>query len=872
MTPPAEWMAEKLGRATQTLLHYAGATLAGIILLAAIALAYGVSHIGINTSTADMFSTTLDWHKDFRRFKTSFPQLVDNVLVVIDSTSAEDAEVLQNQLVQKLSARTDLFDVVLAPETMAFFQQNGFLYLSEIQLQTRSDQLARIQPMLARLAATPDIAGLAALLEEAMSSPVAPENEMRAILAAMGDALHMNAQGENFRISWRSILESDGEAEHGVYRRIVLLAPKLDFAIAQPRKASIQMIRNQIQSLEVPPTTTLRLTGSVAMQYEEQQTVAKGMAAGAAATFLLVIGVLFLALRSWRFVAASLLTLLCGLALTIAFAAFWVGYLNLISVAFAVLYIGLGIDFAIHYCLRYRELLDEGMNPQEAVPATSLYIGGSLVLCAITTSAGFYSFIGTDFIGMAELGLISGTGMFFSLLISLILLPVLLKFMGPGIRAGEKTLGNPLLSAIGEWAACHKRGVLLATLLIIAGAGWASIDTRFDSNPLNLRDPNSESVSTYVELMRDGDSTPMTLSVLAPGPALNSLKAELVKLPVVKGTRSFSDLVPDDQGSKLAIIADLQLLLGDIGPINPLPVEVQRDVSALSALQIALEKNGDSPLKTDFDKLAGHLAEWKTGFEALPHAEKQQRLESLSHSFFDNLSREWLKILKGLQAVTVTSSDLPEPLSSLWRTDTDLQRLEVVPRDDLSSNQAIARFVQTVSAVAPHSTGLPAVQFRGGQTVIKALLQAFATALAALIVILLLLTHSLRNTFTILAPLLLAALMTCAATVLLDVPFNFANVITLPLLLGIGVDNGIHMVHRHQHHAVAGKNLLATATARAILYSSLTTVCSFGTLAFSNHPGTASMGLLLTIGMILSVVSALFLAPALMHEQRPSAA
>ena len=181
------------------------------------------------------------------------------------------------------------------------------------------------------------------------------------------------------------------------------------------------------------------------------------------------------------------------------------------------------------------------------------------------------------------------------------------------------------------------------------------------------------------------------------------------------------------------------------------------------------------------------------------------------------------------------------------------------------------RFVAAVRKVAPDAIGFPVIYLEAGDAVVKSFQQALVLAIIAVTILLLVLLRPKSDTLFVLLPLLLAGGLTGAASVVLGVPFNFANVIALPLLLGIGVDSGIHMVHRMRAAPPASGLILETSTARAVLYSSLTTMCSFGNLAVSPHRGMASMGALLTVGIAFTLLCTLVVLPALMVNGKESA-
>ncbi|MDT8397467.1 MAG: efflux RND transporter permease subunit [Pseudomonadales bacterium] len=848
-----------LYRMTAAIQRFAWAVLMTAAILSGGLLFYALTHLGINTNTSGMFSLELPWFQQFNEFRDEFPALDANVLVVIDGPVPERVDEAQRKLAERLQETPAVYGMVLAIESSPFFRRNALLFLSPDELQTFGDRLAVMQPVLGRLGQQPHLAGFLSLLADSLEADADPPAELEQTMTRLTRLFEEAAEGDAEAISWQTLL--DEQAAEDSYRRVILVAPRLDFAGAEPRKRVLAGIREQIQLLGLGESDglTLRLSGSLALQQEELESVGQGIVQGALLTLLLVIVILMLTFRSWRLFAASLLTLFFGLIITAAFAAAGIGHLNLISIAFAVLYIGLGIDFAIHYCLHYRELLSGGHSHEQAIREASGDTGVSLVLCAASSSIGFLAFVPTAFAGVAELGLISGFGMFASLLATLVLLPALLHLFGPPRNVGIEH--SPLLFAlIGRFSTRHLVTVRLGVLLLAVAAIWLAAQAHFDSNPLHLRDPDSESVSTYYDLLNDARTSPLTLSFLSPAEAAPALKEEITALPEVKEVREIADFVPAGQEEKMAMLDDLTLMLGEPAPIILAAPEVDRDVSAIRSLAARLLDAS----RVNERELGRAMQGWLAEQDA---AGQEQALTKLSEAALGTFPLTWNRLVDGFAATPFGVSELPPELRSLWLSADGRQRVEIIPAQALTDMAQIKRFIEAVESHAPGASGLPAIEYYGGQTVATSFVQAIATALVCVFLLLLLLLRDFRRTLVVIAPLLLATTLTAASTVLLNMPFNFANVITLPLLIGVGVDNGIHMVQRHHNSAIQnreGAGLTTSSTPRAILFSTLTTIASFGTLAFSQHPGTASMGILLTVGMVASLLSALFVIPALL--------
>ena len=838
------------------------------------ALRYTVNHLGINSYIQDMISEDLPWRQTFIEYHESFPQFVDNLLIVIDGLTPELAQAAQQKLANALERdRSGLFVRVFLPGAGPFFDRQGLLYLSTDELLDLSDRLAELQPVLAILARSPDLPGLAQLFQPAS------EDRANISLPALDRPLKSFRQSFDHTtedhlssVSWQGLLASGNQPVSSA-RRVILLETRRNFDRFLPGEAAINRVRELVASLELDPDhrVTVRLTGPVALEHEELQSVEQGSVLVGFLALALVSIVLLIAFRSFQLIAVSIITLLTGLIGTAAFAAFAVGNLNLISIAFGVLYIGLGIDFAIHFSMCYRELIGQGKNTGLALHETARDVGRSLVFCALTTSVGFFAFYPTDFVGVSELGLISGVGMYISLITSLTLLPALLtvwpsarKIAGPGRIRPRKPFAN---EPYGRYTRVLAGLLALLTLTQVG-------DLVFDNNPMNLRDPEAESVVAFEEMRSDQLATPMALSVLVDSLAAAEEKArQLDQLPEVGRTMTISNLVPDEQPQKIAIIDDLNLLLGSSlkGGANGSPTtEIGAKRAALESLisnLVRLESVADENQSGEFEKLRLAAETFRTELARLDTDRQETRLKLLETNLLGGLGQTLDNLRLAIMAEQFDLSDLPEEIASQWRTADGRYRIAIYPREDLANRESEEQFINAVRAEDPDATGIAAVEFEAGKLVVSAFRQALTTAVIFVFALLVLLIRNWRDPLLIMVPVVLSALLAVSVMVLSGMSLNFANIIALPLLFGIGVDNGIHIVHCYRMARPSKLNLMETSTVRAVFFGTLTTIVSFGSLALSSHYGMATMGQLLTIGMILTLFTTLIVLPTLLTDR-----
>ncbi len=852
----ADWLGGLLARWVALVLRRRLATALLALAVTVPAVFYAARHLGVNTDTANMISPTLPWRRTFIDYRDSFPIRDRNLLIVVDAASPERADEFAAALVAQLAREPDLYQNILLPGQGPFFERNGLLYLPLPTLEKLSDRLAAAQPLLGLLHDRFDGTAVLELASRTLTEPAAAAGLGGATLDAFyGEvAVTLDAvrAGDREPLAWSELLGLDTMPSK---RRIIVLQPQLDFTKLQPASTAIAGIRAIVDRLNAaePMPVTVRLTGSVAMEHEELQSVSRTAGIGGIATLLLVAAVMYAALRSWRLLVLSVASLLGGLSLTAAFAAAAVGHLNLLSIAFVVLNFGLGSDYLIHVLLRYKELAAEGRTTEEALVETVRGVGSSLVLCAVTTAAGFYSFIPTTFQGVSELGLIAGTGVFFGLFVAITVLPAFVALLIPAEHV--RHVGTWIDPRVFVPLSRRPRVVLGVTAVVLVATFGALPWVSFDSNPIHLRDPHSESVTTLFELAADGEAQLLDLVAVAPNHATALEWAEQLRpLQEVKSVTTVDSLVPADQPQKVGVLQDLDLLLGPgFADLNRQPA----DPDAFSAALERLRKGAaGKPAGSDLERAAGALE------ETLARApdDRPRLLAALDEALTSGLPRELSRLETGLAAQPFDRTALPHELAARWIDGEGRELIEVVPAEDVSDNAAARRFNAAVRAVVPNATGLPVVYEEASATVVHAFTLALLYSFIMVSMIIWIVLRDIRDTLLVIVPILIASGVTAGLTALIDMPLNYANIIALPLLVGIGVDNGIHVVHRMRTDTVM--QLFNTSTMRAVLASGLTTVASFGNLAFSSHVGTASMGILLALGLGVSMGATLIVLPA----------
>ena len=831
-----------------------------VIVLALLATAgagyFTVTHLKIDASIDQMLSKELPFRKTETAIGKAFPQLNDVLTVIVEAEDDETADRAATALSARLATMKDRFRSVLYPEGLPFFRRNGLLYLDIPELEELSDKLAEAQPMLSSLSADPTLRGLADIIALAIDQGDAKAADAIApALKRIAASVRRLEEGRDARLSWQSLMSDSGTGVSEATRKFILVQPVLDRGSLAPVDPAIDAVEDAARALKLDTAHGIRIRfiGNAIMLQEELETVKSGMGLVGALSLGLVVVLLVVGLRSLRLVAATLVTLVAGLLWTAAFAVAAFKALNIISVAFAVLFIGLSVDFGIHFALRYREAMGAA-GSREALKEAAKGVGLALLLSAVAAAIGFLSFLPTDYRGVSELGVISGVGMFVALVLNLTLLPALLTVM-PARTAAALPQPAGRKSLYQSFVRRHALLIVIGATLIGVVAALISPYAWFDDDPLNLRDPKSPSVQTLLDLLDDPRIEPYSAELLAANVAdAKKMAQRFDALPEVKSATTVADLIPKDQAEKRAIIEEMALILSPLmtAPKDP---PTLTDAERLAAFE---------KLRTVLTHAKGSLAPSARSLSALLDGTPRSpaTLRGLENALLGGFPDFRARLIALLSPEEVTMATLPEGLRERQVAADGEALVEIKPEKDLRDPIARQEFVDAVRSVSMETSG-PPVRFTAvGETVVGAFRQAAITAGVLIVLLLFAVLRRLRDVALVLAPLALAIVITVALTVLFKTPFNLANIIVLPLILGLGVAFGIQIVLRHRDESDGA--FLETSTPRAVVFSALTTIGSFGALAMSNHPGTASMGLLLMLSISLTMVCTLLVLPALL--------
>jgi hopanoid biosynthesis associated RND transporter like protein HpnN len=834
------------------------------LILAVAAGFYTTRHFSINTDINTLISSNLDWRQRDNQFGEAFDR-DSTVLAVVDAPTPELTSAASHALEQKLSGDSKHFESVEPLGSGEFFEKNGLLFLPVADVGRVTGQFESAAPLIEIMAGDPSIRGLTGALETGLAGVKRGQFKLDSterpfnLIAQTVESVLNKGSGT---FSWRELV-SDKPLTDSDRRAFIEFKPVLDYNALQPGKDATDAIRQAARDLNFPGEygARVRLTGPVPIANEEYATVQDGAIVNGIGTVLVVLVILWMALHSSKIIFAVFVNLFIGLSITTAIGLMMVGSLNLLSIAFAVLFVGLGVDFGIQFSVRYRSERFKNDNLALALEEAARRAAVPLSLAAMATASGFLCFLPTDYKGISELGEIAGAGMLVAFITSITVLPAMLRLLNP---PGEREpVGYAFLAPVDHFLEKHRVPIIVGTLLVAVAGLPLLYFLRFDFNPINLRSPKVESIATFLDLRKDPNTGANAINVMTNSDAdAKTIAERLEKLPEVLSVRWLESFVPEDQPAKLRLIGQGAKVLNPA--LNPdsidAPPSDAENVEALKGSVDSLRKAaGDA-------KGPGAVASRRLADALSKLAESSQATRDKAQAIFVTPLKLVLDQLKNsLQAQPVSLKTLPPGLVRSWKTKDGLQRVEALPRGDPNDNDTLRAFATAVLAAEPNAIGGPVSILKSGDTVVKAFIHA---GFWALVVISLLLWAALRRITDVLltlVPLLVAGAVTMEICVLIGMPLNFANIVALPLMLGIGVAFKIYYVTAWRSGRT---NLLQTSLTRAIFFSALTTATAFGSLWLSSHPGTASMGKLLALSLITTLAAVLLFQPALMGKPR----
>ncbi len=835
---------------------------AGILLMFGTAV-FDVARFAVNTDVEGLISQNLPWHQRQLELSRAFPQKA--ISVVVKAPTAENAERATNELARVLSKDAALFPLVGQPDSGDFFERNGLLFQSLIDLKKSLEGLTQARPLLSVLAGDPSLRGVMKALAFAGEGVQAGKirlDQMAWPLALADRTLSDVLSAAPATFSWQELIQGH-PLPAGQLRHFIEVQPALDFAALQPGRPATQGIRRAATDLNLQNKlgATVELTGQVPMNDDQFSVIRHSALRDTLTAVLGILVILWLALRSWKIILAVFFSLMVGLATTAALGLAMVGSFNLISIAFFVLFVGLGVDFGIQFSVRFRAERHEHTDLHEALRATARKAGDPLALAAAATAVGFFAFLPTSYRGLSELGLIAGFGMLIAFMCSITLVPAMLAILNPPGEA--EAVGFRWLAPLDDFLQRHRVAVIAGTILLVLAGTPLLRHLPFDFNPVNLQNPNSASVMTYRELERNPETSGNDAEILAPSlDKADAAAKHLASLPEVSRVLTLSSFIPADQDQKLAALGTTSRSLD--AALNPRKQQpAPSDQENITAIRTAAESLSKAASKQS--GLAAESARRVSGLlKRLASADESTRGKAEA-AVVPALIYDLDRVRSSMTPAAVTIKTLPPNLVRDWILPDGRARIEILPKGDPNDTTVLRRFAGAVLGAEPEATGPAITYYESGQTVVTAFIEAGALALIAIAILLFVALRRLTDVLLTLIPLLLAGAVALEICVLDGLALNFANIIALPLLLGVGVAFKIYYIMAWR----AGKTgLLQSTLTRAVVFSAMTNAVAFGSMWASDYPGMSSMGKMMALALMCTMAAAVLFQPVLMGRPR----
>ncbi len=873
-TPQARqrWIARLLTAATQLALRYPVFTIALAVGLAAAAMVLTGLRLGYRTNRLDLLNPKSDYNRLWIEYIKEFGD-EDDAVVVVEGAGREQVVPVLQEISAALAREDRLFHAVLHEVDLGKVRAKGLYYLSPEELRGVERSLDEVGPIVdgnwAALSAGTMVGGLAARLRMEAQQPDAPtgadsqqklERLSASLAAALGQKRRYQSPWPEMPPAFATLSELSAEyllTKEGRLGFVLLRLARGKDSFAHATEATDALRDLIAQASARHPETKIGLTGLPIMENDEMRSSQSSML-WAGVLSMIGVALLFVAgFGGLRHALLANLVLLVGMAWAFGYVTLTVGHLNILSITFTSTLIGIGIDYGVYYVAAYLQRRGEVGSAHEALLRTTAGVGPGIVTGALTTAVAFFAAGLTSFTGVAELGLIAGGGVLLCAAAELLILPPVISLVDRS--SFVRRVPEPL--AIHAWIAPFVKAprlTLLATFLFTACVSVGLGKLWYDHNLLNMQAAGLESVELERKLLSEcNQSAWYALSIADSREELLARKAKFLELKSVDRTEEIVSLLPTDHAVKRPIIERIQRRLAALPERPPvLPVDRPENLGRVMAqAQETLAELGDA-------SSAWQLEQTRDILRRMPVSDCYQILSQFQQQMAgDLLSR--LHVLKGMANPEPPQlTDLPESLVNRFVGHSGKYLLKIYGRGNIWDMAALKNFVTEVRTVDTKVTGNPLQAYEASLEMKRGYEHSAMYAAVVILAVVFFDFRNLRDVFLSCLPLGLGLLQTFGLMGLLDIPLNPANMIALPLILGIGVDYGIHIVHEFREQP--GRYRMSPGTAVAVVVDALTTIVGYGAMMIASHQGLQSLGRVLTIGITCCLFTSMVMLPALL--------
>ena len=694
-------------------------------------------------------------------------------------------------------------------------------------------------------------------------------------LIALLDGVSLSLNQKVSTTPWFSLLGLNAEsyltANHGAIH-LLTIAPSTEVN-ALPDGQVLDKIRDHINKLLLDyPHVSAGITGQRAINVAElRATIRDTRIAGIIALFGIAL-IFILGFRNVRHALLAVTALCVGLAWSAGALTLAIGHLTVLSVAFISILLGLGIDFGIHLVARYEESLQSGLSIQDGVfSAIKKSTPGNLA-GAITTSFAFFGLTFSDFLGLAELGAIAGMGVLLCLVAQLTVLPSLLILLGRRPAQSPSSVSSNSTHINFSYFPWMRPHLLVSMGTVVAVIGYLGLfQVEFDGNLLNLQADGVKAVDLEKQLIGDRSGA-FAIAISSTLEETRHLSNKFKNLPEVSQVESIIRFFPEDIPARIAQAKALAPLIPKLAPKPATAIDLSAIRKSINKLRFKLrperEHRWDTQKRPHSEQLQLARNKLQRVYDQIQATVHPDAIEALRH-YQGEVINAFYSELHQLSIAAHTPkalrlSDIPSVITSRLIGKDGRYLIRIHPSENVWQDAFRTQFVHALRSIDPDVTGIPIQSFEAGKLMVNGYIQGGFYALAMVLLILMLDLRSITSMISALTPLLVGSGWLLGVMWLAGLSFNLANLIILPLMIGIGIDIGVHLQHRHMADGVTGGPLMTGSTGRAVWVSSLTTMVGFGSLAVAQHQGIHSLGVLLTIGVGANLLAATFvLAPGL---------
>lgn len=863
------------------------------MILLGLGIYYTVTRLQFSTDRNDLVGSDKKYHRNFLQFKEEFPGQ-DDLVAVVESEDMEKNRQFVERLASRLERETNLFTDVFYKGDLKLLGPKALLFLKEETLVELKTTLQDYKPFIQHFSNATNLNSLFRIINQQFRTASRERNAendslvkaipaLQRILDQAADSLDRPGIPPSPGIN--ALFNSSEEAERQMY--ITFDKGRLYLVTARARSEELESkavhrLRELVAQTQSEVTgVNAAITGEPVLQSDEMRQSQEDTTLATIVSLLLIASIFIYSYRETGRPLKATFCLVVGVGFTMAFTTLAVGHLNILTITFAPILMGLAIDFGIHLITRYEEELRHGKNRRLAIEKAMVYTGKGIFTGCFTTAGAFLAMTFTDFKGIQEMGIISGGGLVICLLPMMTILPSLL------LRGRQNVIDHHRLTYMEERRARIERiwlerpyAVIILSMMGTVLALTQLSKLRFDYNLLNMQTQGIPSVIFERKLIDSTTKSAIFAAVVADNfEQAVELEARIKTLPTVSSVDSIASLLLEDQSRQLELIRDIkqivnpiQFALIDVDPANL--AELDQTLwflnGYLGLTLKELEKSQEQDLIGAFQSLRKSLVSFRSKINSGDPVRRAAKLGLFQQAFFKDIHDTFAALRNQDDTGRLKVEDLPEALRNRFIGQTGKVLLQVYPKENIWDRDPQERFIRDLrNELDPTDSGKPVitgtpVQLYEYTTLLKDSYEMAAWyALGAIAVLVLLHFRSLTCVFLALLPVGVGSLWAVGIMGWLNIPFNPANIMTLPLVVGIGVTNGIHIINRFAEEQ--SPSILARSTGKAVLVSALTTITGFGSLMLAQHRGIVSLGQVMSLGTAACMIAALTLLPAILN-------